>query len=160
VTDTLLAIDPGTTESAWVAVCTEPGVPIEHAKESNDKLLDTLRHSPEKRIYLEQIQSYGMPVGREVFQTVELCGRIKEIFWTKQVTVIDVPRRDVKLFWCNSPRAKDGNIRAAILERFGGKEKAIGRKAHPGPLYGIHADEWQALAIALMHVEDLGRWTA
>lgn len=30
-----------------------------------------------------------------------------------------------------------------------GKEKAIGKKATPGPLYGVVGDEWAALAVAV-----------
>ena len=61
-----------------------------------------------------------------------------------------VYRRDVKLFHCQTVRANDANIRAAIIDRFGpGKEKAIGKKSAPGPLYGIKGDEWSALAVAL-----------
>jgi hypothetical protein len=46
-------------------------------------------------------------------------------------------------------QAKDANIRQAILDRFGGKEKAIGKKANPGPLYGVKSHLWSALAVAL-----------
>ena len=37
-------------------------------------------------------------------------------------------RQEVKLHLCNSARAKDANIRQALIDRFGGKDKAIGRK--------------------------------
>jgi hypothetical protein len=60
-----------------------------------------------------------------------------------------MPRKDVKLHLCGQTRAKDSNIRAALIDRFGGKEKAIGKKASPGPLYGLKADAWQALALAV-----------
>jgi hypothetical protein len=54
----------------------------------------------------------------------------------------------VKLHLCESVRANDSNIRAALIDRFGpGKEKAVGRKATPGPLFGLKGDEWSALAI-------------
>ena len=50
---------------------------------------------------------------------------------------------------CNSMRAKDANVRQAILDRFGGKAAAIGRKRQPGPLYGIAGDLWAALAVGI-----------
>src|SRR3990167_6090451 len=51
---------------------------------------------------------------------------------------------------CHDSRAKDGNIRAALIDRFGpGKDRAIGRKATPGPLFGVSSDVWSALAIAV-----------
>jgi hypothetical protein len=58
-------------------------------------------------------------------------------------------RRDVKMHICGQMKAKDSNIRAALIDRFGGKERAIGRKASPGPLFGITADRWAALALAI-----------
>lgn len=39
----------------------------------------------------------------------------------------------------------------ALIDRFGGKDAAIGRKATPGPLYGITKDLWSALAIAITY---------
>jgi hypothetical protein len=60
-----------------------------------------------------------------------------------------VYRREVKTNLCGSMKAKDGNVRQALIDRFGGKEKAIGKKKTPGPLYGFSADVWQALAVAI-----------
>jgi hypothetical protein len=61
-----------------------------------------------------------------------------------------LPRRVVKLALCGDSRAKDANIRQALIDRFGGSA-AVGRKAAPGPLYGIHRDVWSALAIAVTY---------
>src|SRR5690606_4735562 len=61
-----------------------------------------------------------------------------------------VYRKDVKLHLCGSPRAKDANIRQSLLDRFGpGKEKAVGTKQNPGPLYGVKSHMWAALAVAV-----------
>ncbi len=46
-----------------------------------------------------------------------------------------LPRRAVKLELCADSRAKDANIRQALLDRFGGST-AIGRKAAPGRCTG------------------------
>jgi len=54
----------------------------------------------------------------------------------------------VKMHLCGQARAKDANIRQALIDRFGGAA-AIGRKAAPGPLYGISGDVWQALGLAV-----------
>ncbi len=61
-----------------------------------------------------------------------------------------LPRRAVKLALCGDSRAKDANIRQALIDRFGGSA-AVGRKAAPGPLYGISRDVWSALAIAVTY---------
>ena len=64
-----------------------------------------------------------------------------------------IERREEKLHLCDSPRANDSTIRQAIIDRFGGKDAAIGKKKVPGPLYGISGDVWAALAVAITAVE-------
>jgi hypothetical protein len=147
----LAAVDPGSEQSAFVILA--DGVPIRHGKISNHTLLDYIRsewcpeHGP---LAIEMIASYGMPVGREVFETVLWIGRFMEAWQSRGGKVQLVYRRDVKLFHCETSKANDSNIRAALIDRYGpGKERAIGLKARPGPLYGIKADEWSALALAL-----------
>jgi hypothetical protein len=57
---------------------------------------------------------------------------------------------------CGSSRANDATIRQALLDRYGpGREKAVGTKANPGPLYGIKADLWQALALAVTYSDQM-----
>jgi hypothetical protein len=147
----ILAIDPGNEQSAWCAVA--DGVPVRWEKESNAAVLERLRNGgwgEYKTLAIEMIASYGMPVGREVFETVRWIGRFQEAWEARGGTVKLVYRKQVKFHLCNSARATDANIRAALIDYFGpGKEKAVGRKAHPGPLFGLKGDEWSALAIAL-----------
>ncbi|MDP3703585.1 MAG: hypothetical protein Q8R78_04295 [Candidatus Omnitrophota bacterium] len=100
-------------------------------------------------IVFEQIESYGMPVGREIFATVFWTGRFYQAALGYVQDVVQLPRRAVKLHLCQSARAKDSNVRQALIDRFGGLEKARGKKASKGPLYGLKADEWSALAVAV-----------
>ena len=99
-------------------------------------------------IVIEKVESYGMAVGAEVFDTVWWAGRFAEA--ACRVPVVMFPRRAVKLALCGDSRAKDANILQALIDRFGGSG-AIGRKAAPGPLYGISRDVWSALAIAVTY---------
>ena len=142
----ILAVDPGTTESAWVYLVR--GIPLSHGKWPNADVLAKLKESPlgDELLAVEMIASYGMPVGAEVFETCVWIGRFVQAYDGPHVKVF---RREVKIHLCASPKANDATIRCAILDRFGGKEAAIGRKANPGPLYGIRADEWAALAVGL-----------
>lgn len=147
------AIDPGNTMSAWCH-CTD-GVFIRGAKWPNEELLNRLRTQQDGwcaagLLAIEMIASYGMPVGKEVFDTCLWIGRFMEAWKARGGEVRLVYRREVKLFHCHSARATDANIRAALIDRYGpGRELAIGTKRAPGPLYGIKGDEWSALAIAL-----------
>lgn len=145
----LIGLDPGTTESAWVMI--DNGVPVEHEKEPNAVVLQNLRlgYWGMPLLCIEGIASYGMPVGKEVFETVRWTGRFQEAWESRTGMVRIVYRREVKLFLCESVKANDASIRAAIIDRYGGKDAAIGVKARPGPLYGIKADRWSALAVAL-----------
>lgn len=142
----ILSVDPGTTESAWVYLV--GGVPLSHGKWPNEQVLEKLKASPlgDELLAVEMIASYGMPVGAEVFDTCVWIGRYLQAYDGPHVRVF---RREVKLHLCDSPRANDATIRQAILDRFGGKEAAVGCKRTPGPLYGIKADEWAALAVGL-----------
>lgn len=149
----VIAIDPGYTESAWCVL--EGDRPLSFGKEPNSDVLIRVRRewSPlddKDLLAVEMIASYGMPVGREVFDTCLWIGRYIEAWERRQGKYALVYRRDVKMHLCNSARAKDSNVRAALLDRYGpGREKAIGTKRAPGPLYGLKGDGWSALAVAL-----------
>ena len=154
-TTTVLAIDPGNEESAWCVLQT--GKLVASKKQPNAEVLAMLRGAEEgwqfgaaTTLAIEMIASYGMPVGREVFQTCLWIGRYIEAWERRQGRYTLVYRKDVKLFHCQSVRATDANIRASLLDRYGpGRDVAIGTKHAPGPLYGIKGDCWSALAVAL-----------
>jgi hypothetical protein len=150
----LLAIDPGPTESAWVEYDPDRRMPGEWTKEPNWKAIDRISDYYDG-LAVEMIASYGMAVGAEVFETCVWVGRFLER-WASQTDGAEatrVFRREVKLHLCGSARAKDANIRQALIDRYGGKEKAIGKKASPGPLYGMSGDCWSALAVAVTAAE-------
>lgn len=153
----LYALDPGTEQSAiaWIG---ESGHACGYIW-TNENMLQWLRagipDDVQAHLVIEQVESYGMPVGREVFETVLWAGRFAEA-WEQSGTRATwslFGRKAVKLALCGSARAKDANIRQALLDRYGGKEKAIGRKATPGPLYGVRSHLWAAVALAVAYQE-------
>ena len=151
-----IGIDPGSTESG-IVVWQADAVALAEVW-PNRKLRDWLKFTgPGYPLKIEAITSFGMPVGAEVFETAYFIGRLLELWETMhpEFPAQLIPRREVKLFWCGNMRAKDPHIRQAIIDRFGGKEKAIGRKACPGPLYNVAGHCWSALAIALCEVPSL-----
>lgn len=147
---TVLAIDPGPTESAYVLL--KGGAVVEFAKLGNEEMLYRCGQTWDANIVLvvEQVAAMGMAVGAEVFETVWWSGRFAQA-WHSQSDRLK--RHEVKMFLCGNMRAKDANIRQSLLDRYGGKEAAIGRKAKPGPLYGLSGDCWSALAIAITYSE-------
>lgn len=143
----LIAIDPGPEESAivWIAF---NGLPKRFGKFPNGEIIPQFTDALKggwHHLAIEMIASYGMPVGAEVFETCVWIGRFIEA-WGGPFTKIY--RREVKSFLCGDSKAKDGNIRQALIDRYGGSS-AIGNKKSPGPLYGITKDVWAALAVAV-----------
>ncbi len=153
----LLAIDPGNEQSAYVLYDTEARRPVAFAKVPNAELLGGIDKVEADLLAVEMIASYGMAVGREVFETCLWIGRFVERWHARGLRYMEhrlVYRRDAKLHLCASPRANDANVRQALIDRYGpGKEKAIGKKAAPGPLYGMAGDCWAALAVAVTAAE-------
>jgi hypothetical protein len=150
----ILAIDPGTSHSAYCLYAPEVDVPkriLSADKVSNPELLDLCRAGAlgADILVVEMIASYGMPVGKEVFETVLWSGRFIEATFGKCAAFELLFRREEKLHLCGSPRAKDTNIRQALVDKFGGK----GTKKNPGPLYGFRSDMYAALAVAVTYAE-------
>lgn len=148
----VMAIDPGPARSAWVTLNTETGGIRNHGLSDNAMLLGLLRvevapaTGPIESVVIEKVEGFGMPVGAEVFETVFWSGRFAEA--ARPIRVDRIGRKAVKIHLCGSMRAKDPNIRQALIDRYGGSA-AIGRKATPGPLYGVSGDVWSALAVAV-----------
>jgi hypothetical protein len=158
---TILAIDPGCEESAWVSYDSENRKPLNWGKIKNKALLEQIDLDGElvgvgvqyfDYCAIEQIASYGMAVGAEVFETVYWSGIFAQCFGLD--SVVRIPRKAVKIHLCGSTKAKDANIRQALIDRYGGKDKAIGtKKTGYGPLHGFAADTWSALAVAITAAE-------
>jgi hypothetical protein len=151
---TILAIDPGTVQSGWCVYNGE--YVIDCGVMPNDELLAYIERTHWRingwRLAIEMIASYGMAVGREVFETCVWIGRFQQA-WHDPDAVELVYRKDVKMHLCGTPRAKDPNVRQALLDMFprtgGGATPQIGTKAKPGPLYGVSSHAWPALGVAV-----------
>lgn len=164
----ILAVDPGNEQSAAILYDTETRLPVWWLKDPNMEILEVVAGAVADRLAIEMVASYGMAVGATVFETCVWAGRFIERWLTptplgaivggksypRRPEPIRVYRRECKLHLCGTQRAKDTNIRQALVDRYGpGKDKAVGRKASPGPLYGMKADVWQALAVAITAAE-------
>lgn len=147
----LLAIDPGPLMSAYLVFDLTVLHPEEHDIVTNDRLMRHLSAFPHgATVVIEKVESFGMAVGREVFETVWWAGRFYQTALSAGLDPHEVTRREVKLTLCGSSRAKDANIRQVLMDRFGGSGSK-GTKKNPGPLYGIHDDIWSALALAVVY---------
>ena len=138
----IIAIDPGSTESAIVFI--NGADIIDHYYLPNDealeKIIDINMNYAKCEIYCEMIASYGMPVGKTVFDTCLFIGRIIEALPNVKL----ITRNAVKNAICHSSKANDANIRQALIDIYG----APGTKKNQGGTFGISGDKWAALAVA------------
>ncbi len=140
----ILAIDPGTDESGWCVLV--DGKVAMSGVTPNHILLYQVggMASNFDTLAIEMIASYGMAVGKEVFETCVWIGRFQQV-WTKPSEVRLVYRRDVKPHLCGSVKAKDANIRQALIDLLGPQ----GTKKSPGPTFGVKSHAWAALGVAV-----------
>lgn len=146
----ILALDPGPEQTGWVLM--DGARVVASGVEANRLMLHMVERDDSGRFAIEMIASYGMPVGREVFETCVWIGRFQQA-WHSPDAVRKVYRRDVKLHLCGTTQAKDANVRQALLDLFprtgGGATPQVGTKGKPGPLYGISTHAWAALGVAV-----------
>ena len=159
----ILAIDPGPERSAYIVWDGKSILPhaFEHAMnaEIRNRVIPYWSGLG-CRLAIEQIGHYGtgMPAGRSVFDTCMEIGRFVQTWHPHKDDAMLIMRGDIKLHHCGSKKAKDGNIRQALIDKYG----APGTKKNPGPTYGISSHLWQALAIAtyVTEIEAQGRQVA
>jgi hypothetical protein len=150
----LLAIDPGPVKSAYVIY--DGIVPTAFGWVENAQMRMELQQRGLEygAVAIEMIASYGMSVGQEVFETCVWVGRFCELLEMKLcVPVRRITRKEAVMHICMSPRGSDSTVRTALIDRWGGKDLAIGCKKAPGPLYGLVGDCWAALAVAVTAAE-------
>lgn len=176
----ILAIDPGSEQSAWLLYDTKSKLPIKFGINENVYLLSAIQSATSLNfLAVEMIASYGMPVGKTVFETCVWIGRFIQA-WGGENYKKFYRKTDVCMHLCHNTAAKDSNIRQAIIDRYGGKNRAIGNKRcpkckgkgwygagrpicpackggkwkyPPGPLFGVAEDVWAALAVAITAAE-------
>lgn len=129
-----MAIDPGNIGSGWVIWREDSeaisGITIRH--HGRDRNVDIrkfmARHSNFTgacHLEIETSQPRGQAVSGEMMQTLIQIGRILQMWRGKWSYVF---REKVKHVICGNPGVKDTNVRAALLDYFGGEATAIGGK--------------------------------
>ena len=154
----LLAIDPGNTESGYCIIDSETYKPIQCGKVENRCIESFLwlwvtgkDRIEVKQVVIEMIASYGMAVGREVFDTCVEIGRLSMLADLNGTPCDYIYRKDEKLTICGSPKANDANIRRALIDRFAKHDLKNGKgtKDNPDWFYGFKTDIWAAYAVGV-----------
>jgi hypothetical protein len=151
----ILAIDPGPDCSGWVLY-------DEHARRVERCGDDTDNSTLEWEVHVhaltgqptvcEWVENYGKSPGQSVFRTCKQIGRFEHI--GEQSTFQELTRREIKLHLCGTMRSGDANVRAALVDKFGGsRAAAVGTKKTPGPLYNVKGHASAALAVAVTWAE-------
>ena len=138
-----IGIDPGPTEHGVVWFTGRKVVRAENL--TTDQLVSAVSDNLFYLFACEMVTCFGMPVGREVFETVLQIGRLQQSLEGMRL----IPRLDIKMHVCGNAGAKDPNVRQALIDKLG----PVGTKRSPGPCYGISNHLWAALAVAVTAFE-------
>lgn len=140
----ILALDPGNFQTGWVVY---DGKRVVHSGVDLNSDVTLLLSAWDGPMAYEMIACYGMPVGKEVFDTCVEIGRFIAT-WERNTLERAAPvfRKDVKLHLCGTTKAKDANVRRALIDLIGPQ----GVKANPGPTYGVKSHAWAALGVAVV----------
>ena len=190
----VLAIDPGPVESGWVVFDAETRKPVQFEIGTTEQILKMLKTTKVEWLVIEKIGTQqGNVVGASVFDTCINIGRFMEAFGNDEQVCYEYNRHAVIIHLYGFMRKKqsdgswfkvrDKHINALIVERYGGKEKAIGGVKcpkckgkgwfgagrgvcgaceggqwlyPPGVLFGVKSHIWDALGLAMCFCEQRG----
>jgi hypothetical protein len=142
----VIGIDPGPEKSAYVVWDGKEIISKDII--SNDEILHIIVskfYAPPGTLYaVEGVQSFGKVVGGDIFKTCIMIGRILEAAKISIRTEADylVYRPAIKGWLCGTVRAKDKDIRQALIDMLG-KEVTKGVSSHI----------WSALAVAVYYYQ-------
>jgi Holliday junction resolvasome RuvABC endonuclease subunit len=159
--ETILAIDPGNKESGYAFIEMPDFKLIQYGKIANKDLVYLLERYG-KSIHdvadpdvfaIEKIASYGMAVGKDVFDTCIWIGQFVHALKGRDIAY--VYRKDEKMYLCGTMKAKDSNIRQELINRYAKFDfkNGKGTKKQPDTFYGVSKDVWQAIAVGVTYYE-------
>lgn len=153
----IVGIDPGSEVSG--AVVWDGEKLLDHRIASNEEIINWLPTYLD-RCVIEYTKPYVMKTAKgapfapeQIAMTNIVIGRMMQRWYeSRRHAPTLMSRHEVlKNLQANKRNGgtRDSQVIKALTERFGGK----GTKANPGPLYGIKSHEWNALAVAVTHLD-------
>lgn len=143
----ILGIDPGTTETAYCLIDKNYKI-LMADKINNEEFINLCFTSPNIQIACESLQSYGMPVGREVFETAYIIGRIIQKANDNNIPYTLYPRPEYAKSICGVKKVTDAVLKQALEMRFGGYKKGETLAMLKG-----NSDKRSAFAVAVYHLD-------
>lgn len=153
----ILALDPGNTQTGYAVLEMPEFRLIKFGKADNTSLLTLVANSDilydVDAVAIEMVANFGMTVGSEVFETCVWIGRFHQA--SDHPNTHYVYRKEEKEILCGSLRAKDANIRRALIDRYARHDLKNGKgtKANPDVFYGVSKDVWAAIAVGVTYYE-------
>lgn len=151
----ILSLDVGTTESAYCLI--EDYKPLKFAKIGNEELLNVVKAEEYEKLIYEEFQSYGMPIGKETITSITWNGRYIQSALDIGKDVHPIYRKEEKINICGSMKAKDSNIRQALIDRFAQFDfkNGKGTKKNQDFFYGFKADIWSSYAVGITFLDKI-----
>ena len=142
-----LGIDPGTTESGYALINSSYDI-ISAGKIPSEDVPALILNAEPDAVCVESIQSYGMAVGREVFETCYWIGEYRGLCRTETIPFVLYPRPEYSRAIAGVCKVTDSVLRQALLLRFGGDKKGE-------PLFKLKGstDQRSAFAVAVHHID-------
>lgn len=151
----ILAIDAGTEQSGYCIMEYETYKPLLFGKIDNEELLQIVIEGCYDALVYEEFQSYGMPVGKSTIVSITWNGRFIQAAVSMGKPFYPILRVEEKICLCGTTKAKDGNLRAAMIERFASFDfkNGKGTKKEPDWFYGFSKDAWTGAIIAVTWID-------
>lgn len=130
-------------------------MPFRFGKISNEELLVIVKKEDYGKLVYEAFASYGMAIGQSTIKSIEWNGRFIQCAVDRGIPVFPIFRKDEKINLCGSMKAKDANIRQALIDRFAKHDfkNGKGTKDEPDWFFGFRADVWSSYAIGTTYLD-------
>lgn len=167
----ILAIDPGTTKTAYCMMTEEPAV-ISAADVDNEIVLRLVEEGDYDQMTIEcmearNLSSAGQAIGKSTYETCIWIGRyiqaatrrnkpITRIYRSEERSLL-VPTKKNKLppLPAGIGNTTDAKIRASLIARFARHDKKNGKgtKNNKDMFYGFQGDMWAAFAVGVTFLD-------
>lgn len=144
----ILGVDPGTVETAYCLIDSDYKIVLADKVVNESFISCCIQSGNMVHLTIESMQSYGMSVGREVFETAYQIGRIIQRAKDCGLSYTLYPRPEYAKAICGTQKISDSILRQSLLLRFGGDKKGE-------PLFQLkgNSDKRSAFAIAAYHLD-------